>query len=79
MQSDTLNVIPSAVYPHKNCILYKVTGPINTLKKQRWVVSYVPDPTRKDEEQETITINNNTNFVAGGLVFQEYIAITDIE
>lgn len=79
IQTDEFNVIPTAVYPHKNVLLYKVTGTLKNLKRQRWFVSYIPDPTRQDEGRETIAIDANTNFMAGGLVFREYFAIPEKE
>lgn len=75
IQTEEFNVIPTAVYPHKNVLLYKVTGTSDYLRKQRWFISYVPDPTRQTEEMETIKIDSNTNFVAGGIVFREYFAV----
>lgn len=75
LQEQRYNASPYALYLNKNMVLFKVTGDLADIKKMLWYVSYVPDPTSKDDQGVKVTVTADGKFLVGGLIFNEYEVI----
>ena len=66
------NILPTSMTIIDNAIFWKTTGSAEYLRKQQYIVSYVPDPTKQEQRLLDISVNDDGQLAIGGFVLNEY-------
>lgn len=66
------NVLPTSMMTVGNTVFWKITANADFLRKEKYFVTYVPDPTRKKDECINISVESDGKLKAGGFVLSEH-------